>query len=150
MSGHCRSLELTVRPSELLLQTRKARGCPYQKIRADASHGSWNPGLARVLVRAGMTGDACANGAEAVEEVPVETFAARAGAKRRNRIAKQEGGSDRPAETCLGRDPAGDHGGHGWQKHTVRGFVGILGSKGGEKVESAKNAGGERTYRIAK
>jgi hypothetical protein len=38
----------------------------------------------------------------------------------------------------------------GWQKHTVRGFVSILASKGGEKVESAKNAAGERTYRIAK
>ena len=38
----------------------------------------------------------------------------------------------------------------GWQKHTVRGFVSILGSKGGETIESAKNAAGERTYRIAK
>jgi Protein of unknown function (DUF3489) len=38
----------------------------------------------------------------------------------------------------------------GWQKHTVRGFVSILGSKGGEKIESAKNATGERTYHIAK
>jgi hypothetical protein len=38
----------------------------------------------------------------------------------------------------------------GWQKHTVRGFVSILGSKGGEKIESAKNDSGERTYRIAK
>ncbi len=28
----------------------------------------------------------------------------------------------------------------GWQKHTVRGFVSILGSKGGQKIESAKNA----------
>ncbi|HEY6340173.1 MAG TPA: DUF3489 domain-containing protein [Bryobacteraceae bacterium] len=37
----------------------------------------------------------------------------------------------------------------GWQKHTVRGFVSILGSKGGEKIESSKNASGERTYRIA-
>ena len=37
-----------------------------------------------------------------------------------------------------------------WQAHTVRGFVSILGSKGGVKVESSKNAGGERTYRIAK
>ena len=37
-----------------------------------------------------------------------------------------------------------------WQKHTVRGFVSILGSKGGEKIESVKNAVGERTYRIAK
>jgi Protein of unknown function (DUF3489) len=38
----------------------------------------------------------------------------------------------------------------GWQRHTVRGFVSILGSKGGEKIESSKNAAGERTYRITK
>jgi hypothetical protein len=38
----------------------------------------------------------------------------------------------------------------GWQKHTIRGFVSILGSKGGQKIESAKNAAGERSYRIAK
>jgi len=37
----------------------------------------------------------------------------------------------------------------GWQKHTVRGFVSILGSKGGEKIDSSKNAAGERTYKIA-
>ena len=34
----------------------------------------------------------------------------------------------------------------GWQKHTVRGFVSILGGKGGQKIESAKNAAGERSY----
>jgi hypothetical protein len=38
----------------------------------------------------------------------------------------------------------------GWQKHTVRGFVSILGSKGGRPIESSKNAAGERTYRITK
>jgi predicted transcriptional regulator len=38
----------------------------------------------------------------------------------------------------------------GWQKHTVRGFVSILGSKGGQKIESSKNAAGERSYHIAK
>jgi hypothetical protein len=38
----------------------------------------------------------------------------------------------------------------GWQKHTVRGFVSILGSKGGQRIESSKNAAGERCYRIAK
>jgi hypothetical protein len=38
----------------------------------------------------------------------------------------------------------------GWQAHTVRGFVSILGSKGGEKIESSKNHAGERTYRITK
>jgi hypothetical protein len=37
-----------------------------------------------------------------------------------------------------------------WQAHTVRGFVSILGSKGGEKIESSKNSAGERTYKIAK
>jgi hypothetical protein len=38
----------------------------------------------------------------------------------------------------------------GWQKHTVRGFVSILGNKGGQKIESSKNTAGERSYRIAK
>lgn len=38
----------------------------------------------------------------------------------------------------------------GWQRHTVRGFVSLLGSKGGLKVESAKSASGERKYHIAK
>jgi hypothetical protein len=38
----------------------------------------------------------------------------------------------------------------GWQAHTVRGFVSILGSKGGEKIESSKSAEGERTYKITK
>jgi hypothetical protein len=37
-----------------------------------------------------------------------------------------------------------------WQPHTVRGFVSILGSKGGEQVESSKNTAGERVYKIAK
>ena len=36
----------------------------------------------------------------------------------------------------------------GWQAHTVRGFVSILDSKGGEKIESSKSADGERTYKI--
>ncbi len=38
----------------------------------------------------------------------------------------------------------------GWQNHTVRSFVSILGSKGGEKIESLKNEAGDRLYRIAK
>ena len=37
----------------------------------------------------------------------------------------------------------------GCQRHPVRGFVSILGSKGAEKVELSKNAAGERTYKIA-
>jgi hypothetical protein len=35
-----------------------------------------------------------------------------------------------------------------WQAHTVRGFVSILGSKGGEQVDSSKNAAGARVYKI--
>jgi protein-tyrosine-phosphatase len=38
----------------------------------------------------------------------------------------------------------------GWQAHTVRGFVSILGSNEGQKIESSKNAAGERTYKIVK
>jgi hypothetical protein len=38
----------------------------------------------------------------------------------------------------------------GWQKHTVRGFISLLGSKGGLSIESSKNASGDRLYRIAK
>jgi len=38
----------------------------------------------------------------------------------------------------------------GWQKHTVRGFVSILGKNGGEKIESSKNPSGQRTYKITK
>jgi Protein of unknown function (DUF3489) len=37
-----------------------------------------------------------------------------------------------------------------WQAHSVRGFVSILGSKGGENIESSKNAAGERAYKIGK
>jgi hypothetical protein len=37
-----------------------------------------------------------------------------------------------------------------WQAHTVRGFVSILGSKGGEEIQSSKNAAGQRTYKIGK
>ena len=37
-----------------------------------------------------------------------------------------------------------------WQAHTVRGFVSILGSKGGQKTESSRSESGERTYRIVK
>ena len=35
-----------------------------------------------------------------------------------------------------------------WQAHTVRGFVSILGSKGGKKIESSKSEDGERTYMV--
>jgi hypothetical protein len=37
-----------------------------------------------------------------------------------------------------------------WQKHTVRGFMSLLGSKAGLKIISVRNDAGERSYRIAK
>ena len=37
-----------------------------------------------------------------------------------------------------------------WQKHTVRGFISILGKKGEAKIKSSKNSAGERVYRIGK
>ena len=36
----------------------------------------------------------------------------------------------------------------GWEKHTIRGFVSILGHQGGEKIESSKNTAGERVYKM--
>src|SRR5947209_7134238 len=36
----------------------------------------------------------------------------------------------------------------GWQKHTVRGFIAILGKKG-TKIESSKSEAGARTYKAA-
>lgn len=38
----------------------------------------------------------------------------------------------------------------GWQKHTVRGFLSLLGSRDGLKIKSAMPAVGERKYHIAK
>jgi hypothetical protein len=35
-----------------------------------------------------------------------------------------------------------------WQPHTVRGFVSILRTKGGQKIESSTSADGEPTYKI--
>jgi len=38
----------------------------------------------------------------------------------------------------------------GWQKHTVRGFISLLGSKTGLTIESSKNAAGDRNYKLLK
>ena len=38
----------------------------------------------------------------------------------------------------------------GWLKHTVRGFVSIVGHRGGAQIESTKNSAGERTYKMAR
>lgn len=38
----------------------------------------------------------------------------------------------------------------GWQPHTVRGFVSILGSKHGMKIESSRREDGARVYEAAK
>lgn len=45
------------------------------------------------------------------------------------------------------RNARPNHGATGWQAHTVRGLISILGSKGRHIIESTKNAAGQRTYR---
>jgi hypothetical protein len=37
-----------------------------------------------------------------------------------------------------------------WQAHSVRGFISTAGKKHSVKIESAKNKGGERIYRVVK
>jgi hypothetical protein len=65
--------------------------------------------------------------------------------------SQQEGGGDRDNEARQGRDPACDRGSHGLaEAHRAGLRQSILGSKGGEKIESSKNAAGERSYHIAK
>ena len=39
---------------------------------------------------------------------------------------------------------------NGWQAHTIRGFVSLLGSKHGIKVESSRREDGARVYGIAR
>jgi hypothetical protein len=51
---------------------------------------------------------------------------------------------------CAERRDAGRDHGRDQVAHTVRGLVSILGSKGGEKIESSKTPAGERTYKIGK
>jgi hypothetical protein len=63
---------------------------------------------------------------------------------------QQEGRDDRVDEAPRGATLAEIMTATKWQAHSVPGFVSILGSKGGEKIESSKSDGGERTYKIAK
>jgi hypothetical protein len=37
-----------------------------------------------------------------------------------------------------------------WQAHSVRGFISIAGKKHSVKIESSKNEGGDRVYKIAR
>jgi hypothetical protein len=82
----------------------------------------------------------------AKKEAPVKTPATKPRANRANKKAELIALMKRAKGATLAEIMAAA----GWQAHTVRGFVSILGSKGGEKIESANNDAGERTYRIAK
>jgi hypothetical protein len=70
------------------------------------------------------------------EETPGKSQTAGHGAKGRGRIADQQEGRD--------------HGSHRLAEAHGPGFASILASKGGDKIDSSKNAAGERTYSIAK
>jgi hypothetical protein len=83
--------------------------------------------------------------AQPVKRARAEHFTRRA-AERSNKKAEVIELMKRPKGATLGEIVEATS----WQKHTVRGFVSILGSKGGVKVESSKNADGERTYRVRK
>ncbi len=67
----------------------------------------------------------------------------------------REGGSKKAEVIALlrrakGASPAQIQKLTGWQKHTVRGFISLLGSQGGLKTISSRTEAGERIYRIAK
>ena len=65
-----------------------------------------------------------------------------------SRARQQESRSHRADETGKGATLTAIMAATGWQAHTVRAFVSILGKNGGEKIESAKSIDGERTYEI--
>jgi len=54
------------------------------------------------------------------------------------RSRQQEGGGGRPDEARERRHPSGDLKATGWQAHTVRGFVSILGSREGKRSSRPK------------
>ena len=69
----------------------------------------------------------------------------------RGRAQQQEGRGHRDDEAGEGRDTGRDHGTDRPGRSTRSGAsYRILGKKGGQKIESSKNAAGERTYRITK
>ena len=97
---------------------------------------------------------------QAATVAPVASKAKKVPAKGKKRdtvrpVAKESGTNKKAEVIALMQRPKGvtleeTMTATGWQKHTVRGFVSILGSKGGQKVESTKTDKGERIYRIAK
>jgi hypothetical protein len=76
--------------------------------------------------------------------------------KPKSRGTARNGASSKKAQViAMMRRPKGATlaaimGATGCQKHTVRGFVSLLSSRSGTKVESSQNSAGERSYRMAK
>ena len=80
--------------------------------------------------------------------------AATSKANKQVRKTKPEGGNKKAQVIALMKRPKGATLAEivaltGWQHHTVRGFVSILG-KNGDKIESFKNPKGERTHKMAR
>jgi len=77
---------------------------------------------------------------------PIQKAAHKPAAERSNKKAEVIAMMTRPKGATLDEIVSAT----GWQKHTVRGFVSVLGKKGEARVESSKNPSGERTYKITK
>jgi len=131
---------------------------PFQDLKPVKKFTSRKAAVARIFQAVERLSPETAEPAAAVAPTKGKAKKAPAKGKRRDtaRPAAKETGTNKKAEVvALMKRPKGvtlqeimDM--TRWQQHTVRGFVSILGSKGGLKVESSKDAQGGRTYRIAK
>src|SRR5262249_14962202 len=130
---------------------------PFQELKPVTKFTSRNAAVGRIWAAVQRL---CRDGAEQASDVPPakrqSKKSAPKGSRRATARTREEDRRNKKAEVLAmmkrakGATLAEIMEVTGWQAHTVRGFVSILGSKGGEKVESSKNANGERTYRIAK
>jgi hypothetical protein len=131
---------------------------PFQDLKPVKKFTNRKAAVARIFQAVERLSPATAEPAATVAPAKGKGKKAPAKAKRRDtaRPAAKEAGTNKKAEVVAlmkrakGVTLAEIMETTGWQAHTVRGFVSILGSKGDFKIESTKTEAGERTYRIAK
>ncbi len=131
---------------------------PFQELKPIKKFTSRKVAVARIWAAVQRLS---ANAAEPAREVAPAAKPARKSATKAHRRtwarngATEPGGSKKADVLALMKRPKGATLAEivkltGWQRHTVRGFVSLLRSKGGEKIESLRNAAGYRIYRVAK